>query len=347
VGVVLLLFATLFNSNSYNTSLAQTEQEQDLSLFSADITLSQQDYKKENCVGLAEDSFKNEIDKGTVLAVNNPDATDLRPDATPATKITETDDTGEAQERKEATQYLVKNGDTLSTISNSFGIKVQTLLWANNLDILSVVHPGDDLTIPPEDGVMYKVKMGDTILAIASKYGTTSGKIKQFNQLDIDNIREGQMLFLPNGKMPAPAPQSALASNNTSERTPAPISTPSSTPTYSSTPAPVIRSGSGGSHRFPYGQCTWYAASRRGGVPWSGNAKDWLYNAPSYGYKTGNTPVPGAVMVTNESWWGHVAYVESVSGNSVTISEMNYAGWGIVSRRTLSKGDYKIRGYIY
>jgi surface antigen len=52
-------------------------------------------------------------------------------------------------------------------------------------------------------------------------------------------------------------------------------------------------------------------------------------------------------MVSAESRWGHVALVESVKGSSFTISEMNYAGFGKKSTRTLSAGSRVVKGFIY
>ncbi|MBJ7612584.1 MAG: hypothetical protein DLM67_07710 [Candidatus Nephthysia bennettiae] len=102
-----------------------------------------------------------------------------------------------------------------------------------------------------------------------------------------------------------------------------------------------------GSNHFAYGYCTWYVANRRN-VPWFGDAKLWWPNAPPYGYAEGQTPVVGAIMVTRESGWGHVAYVESVSGDgSWTVSEMNFVGWNVVSRRTLRPGQAPVVGFIY
>jgi peptidoglycan DL-endopeptidase CwlO len=102
-----------------------------------------------------------------------------------------------------------------------------------------------------------------------------------------------------------------------------------------------------GSNHFAYGYCTWYVANRRN-VPWFGNAIEWWPNAPPYGYAEGQTPVVGAIMVTRESGYGHVAYVESVNGDgSWTVSEMNFAGWNIVSRRTLRPGQAPVLGFIY
>ena len=83
-------------------------------------------------------------------------------------------------------------------------------------------------------------------------------------------------------------------------------------------------------------------------VPWGGNAGTWLYNARAYGAKTGKTPKVGSILVTSESWYGHVAIVESVNGNgTITVSEMNYKGFAVKSTRTLSTSSTVIKGYIY
>ena len=102
-----------------------------------------------------------------------------------------------------------------------------------------------------------------------------------------------------------------------------------------------------GVNHFAYGYCTWYVATRRN-IPWFGNAIDWWPNARSYGYAEGHVPVVGAVMVTRESQFGHVAYVDSVgSDGSWTVSEMNFVAWNVVSRRTLRPGQAPVVGFIY
>ena len=67
------------------------------------------------------------------------------------------------------------------------------------------------------------------------------------------------------------------------------------------------------------------------------------------GYKIGKTPAAGSIIVTTENrYYGHVALVEKVNGNgTITVSEMNYEGWGKVDRRTLDAGSRVIKGYIY
>lgn len=98
---------------------------------------------------------------------------------------------------------------------------------------------------------------------------------------------------------------------------------------------------------YYYGYCTWYVATKRN-IPNSwGNAGQWFGSAQASGYATGYEPAPGAIIVTAESGWGHVGYVESVNADTITISEMNYAGWGIVNTREISKTNPVITGYIY
>jgi len=103
-----------------------------------------------------------------------------------------------------------------------------------------------------------------------------------------------------------------------------------------------------GAGRFGYGYCTAYVAAKRP-VYWLGNAWEWLGNAQALGFATGKMPRVGAILVTNESGWGHVAYVEWVNPDNQTfgISEQNYKGWNIVSTRTLNYNNSRIRGFIY
>lgn len=101
------------------------------------------------------------------------------------------------------------------------------------------------------------------------------------------------------------------------------------------------------SNTYSYGYCTWYVASQRN-VPGSwGNAGQWLYSAQTSGYATGNIPQIGAIIVTSESGWGHVGIVESIQDNQITISEMNYLGWGIVNTRDINSNSAIINGFIY
>jgi len=102
--------------------------------------------------------------------------------------------------------------------------------------------------------------------------------------------------------------------------------------------------------RFPYGQCTWWAAYNRR-VTWSGNADDWLANAAVQGLRTEAMPSTGAIAVYRpgapyDPDYGHVAVVIGTGPGSYTVSEMNFIGWGRVSTRTALWPDPNIEGFI-
>jgi len=318
-GAVILIFSFFLLKDSQ----VKAEFEEEPSLFSSSVVFSQDDYKKEDFLILKDDYLKQGAKEGVVVAIS---PIDIESEISRARESS-----SESAVRRGVIKHKVKKGDVISTIAAKYGLKTQTLLWANNLGERSIIQPGDIIKIPPADGVLYKVKRGDTLSGIAQKYQSDIKKILEFNQLYSDKIFEGQELFLPGGRMPSPPSPTSKATSTT-------VSRPKPTITY--------RSYSKGCHRFPYGYCTWYVAQKRC-IPWGGNAGAWLYNARAYGRATGSEPAPGAIMVTRESWWGHVAYVESVSGNYVTISEMNKVGWGRISWRTLHKNSWIIRGYIY
>jgi len=78
--------------------------------------------------------------------------------------------------------------------------------------------------------------------------------------------------------------------------------------------------------------CTWWAwkaacCNWKVGLPGWGNANTWA----SYASKNGNyqvlaNPVPGSIATSTKGQYGHVAWVESVNGNKITVSEMNCCG---------------------
>jgi murein DD-endopeptidase MepM/ murein hydrolase activator NlpD len=113
----------------------------------------------------------------------------------------------ETEQRKEIQEYIVEEGDTLFSISKKFGISLETILWANNLDKNSVIKPGQKLIILPVDGVLHEVKAGDTLSEIAKKYQAKIEDIISFNELENENdIYIGDILIIPGGKMPSPKP---------------------------------------------------------------------------------------------------------------------------------------------
>lgn len=169
----------------------------------------------------------------------------------------------------------------------------------------------------------YTVQVGDTLSSIGWKFGLKIATIKYQNNLTSETLRPGQTLKLPAADI-SPDVVKKLAVK----------------------PKPRVNPGSS-NNAYPYGWCTYYVATRRYVPGHWGNARSWLSSAKSAGYAIGSAPQAGAIVVLNESWMGHVAYVDSVNGNSITISEMNYRGWGVVDQRTISASGGKVMGYVY
>jgi surface antigen/LysM repeat protein len=240
--------------------------------------------------------------------------------------------------------YEVKSGDTVSGIATANNITINTILWANDLDNVDSIMPGDKIFILPIAGLSYTIKKGDTIESVASKYKADKDRIISFNSLPADGqLTEGEEIVIPDGQKEIPQTTPGTPAETGIERRQYATST-GGAPAVSGFKTLSGRAGTG--HIFPYGYCTWYVAQKRY-VPWGGNAGTWLYHAKSAGYQTGKTPRVGSIMVSSESWWGHVAIVEKVSGGSFTVSEMNYKGWAKTSRRTIPTSSRIIKGFIY
>lgn len=108
--------------------------------------------------------------------------------------------------------YEVESGDTLQSIASDFGVSVDTLVGANNLNKNTKLKPGDKIAILPVDGVRHVVKSGDTIESIAVKYKADADRILAFNDL-ADNalIKPGDVLIIPGGEHVPISPQYAPA----------------------------------------------------------------------------------------------------------------------------------------
>src|SRR3989338_3545 len=107
--------------------------------------------------------------------------------------------------------YVVQANDTISGIAYRFTLAVNTILWANNLRATALIRPGDELVIPPMDGVLHTVKKGETLSAIASRYRADRQKILAANNLaDAAALTVGRALMIPEGRPPA-APRPAIA----------------------------------------------------------------------------------------------------------------------------------------
>jgi LysM repeat protein len=112
--------------------------------------------------------------------------------------------------------YTVRNGDTLSGIANMYDVKVNTILWANDIQD-GIIHEGDLLIILPINGVRHAVVKGDTIASLAKTYKSNAHDIASYNGLaDTDELIVGNSIIIPNGVVPPTAAQIAATAHSKS-----------------------------------------------------------------------------------------------------------------------------------
>ena len=93
--------------------------------------------------------------------------------------------TSSSDSGKEAFEYVVVKGDTLSLLSEKFDISLETILWANDLSRSSKIIPGQKLIILPVSGLTHLVGDGDTLSKIALLYKADASEIKSFNFIKV------------------------------------------------------------------------------------------------------------------------------------------------------------------
>jgi len=116
--------------------------------------------------------------------------------------------------------YTVKNGDTLSKISQKFGISLSELKKLNNLKS-SLIHPGQKLIvgikkveaggivkkdinvdeikpiIDVSQKTYYKVCDGDTVESISEKFQISPEALLQANLIKREDLKIGQIIVIP------------------------------------------------------------------------------------------------------------------------------------------------------
>ena len=188
--------------------------------------------------------------------------------------------------------------------------------------------------------IEHKVVENETLSDIAQKFDTTWQRLYDKNEsiASPDIINPGEVVVIPleaEELAPRPLPEPVVV---IVERKVDRIERSTGTSPVQSAPAPVSSSG----NKYVAGYCTWYVKNRRPDLPNNlGNASTWVSRASAQGLATGSSPAVGAVGQQGN----HVVYVQSVNGDgTVTISEMNFKGWNVVSTRTVPASNFS---YIY
>jgi LysM repeat protein len=103
--------------------------------------------------------------------------------------------------------YTVQEGDALFSIADRFGLKPESILWAN-FDVLDddphLVRPGQELNILPVDGTYYQWQAGDSLESVAGFFSVEPDSIAEWpgNHVDPDQpgIQSGDWVIVPGGR---------------------------------------------------------------------------------------------------------------------------------------------------
>ena len=94
-------------------------------------------------------------------------------------------------------EVKVEHGQTISTIAQSYGLTVDTIVSVNS--ITGPLAENTVILVPNMDGQIYTVKTGDTLSSIVQQHSlSVSWKaLMDINSLTDESLREGQKLFIP------------------------------------------------------------------------------------------------------------------------------------------------------
>jgi murein DD-endopeptidase MepM/ murein hydrolase activator NlpD len=99
------------------------------------------------------------------------------------------------------------HGETLGDLAARYGVSIEALVWANNLQHGDALAIGQELRIPLLPGVPYVIREGDNLDAIAARFGVPAEHIAAFvsNDVALDKpLPVGQEIFIPEGTPPLP-----------------------------------------------------------------------------------------------------------------------------------------------
>ncbi|MFH1712009.1 MAG: M23 family metallopeptidase [Patescibacteria group bacterium] len=236
-----------------------------------------------------------------------------------APTISESDESVAPRENIEV--YVIEQGDTISTIAAKFGISVNTLLWANNLSVRSLIKPGDELSILPVSGIKHIVAKNETLSSIAKKYEVEQEEVLEFNKLaSANDLVVGEEIIVPGGVIVAPPPVRSSTSITQ-------VFSQPTTPATSSTAQPTVAGT--GSMVWPTDMrvITQYYGWRHNGLD-----VDCKFTNDNYAADNG--------IVSYAGWMGGYGYLVEINhGNGIVTRYGHHASLYVTAGQQVSAGQ--------
>jgi len=99
------------------------------------------------------------------------------------------------------TMHTVQSGENLWVIAREYGVDVPTLFGSNEQLDGDYIHPGDQLVVPSQKGVLVTVKKEKFLSEIADRYRVPLATVSRANRLDPGmRLEPGQEIFVPGGR---------------------------------------------------------------------------------------------------------------------------------------------------
>ncbi|GBG95473.1 hypothetical secreted protein [Ligilactobacillus salitolerans] len=253
------------------------------------------------------------------------------------------------------TSHQVIAGESLYTIAQDYGVSIDSLREANGLNNAAALQVGQTLTVndPTKDPSAAQAQQ-------STVNQTANSNTQQVSAAQTNNSSRAVSSTVQTAQKTtsqAPKTNNVVAKKTSSASTATTSSTSSAAKTTTVSQTTTSQTHGNGyqpsGNTYAWGQCTWYAKNRASwaGNYW-GNGGQWDSSARQQGFTVNNQPAVGSLVVfhpgqsvggqwTADSWAGHVAYVESVNGNTITISQggMGFSNPGGPNYQTITNAS--------
>lgn len=101
-------------------------------------------------------------------------------------------------------EYTLSTNDSLSSLSNYFGVTPEAIAFANGITDSAKLEAGTQIAIPPVEGALYTVAEGDTVESVAARFKVDPDVIRTYNRLyfEPEHFATGQRILVQGAALP-------------------------------------------------------------------------------------------------------------------------------------------------